>query len=492
MEFPDLFLGLLRDGLREAEVDAVRPLVIAVSGGPDSTALLLGLEALQSEGAPPLIVAHFNHRLRGRASDGDARFVADLCASRGVECVSGTGDTPSYTRESGLSPEAAARRLRYNFLAHVAHDREAQGVATGHTMDDQAETVLLNAVRGSGLRGVRGMRPRSQREPPEDGVPPLQLLRPMLRIRRVQTTRFCHECEVRPRADASNEDVQTPRNRLRQRVLPQLEVINPEAVRSLARLAELAALDIDVVDNQVTRLWAAISTETGDGALALDRTPLAELDPALTRQLLRAAFVAAAGVPDGITRVHIEQMAELALGRAGTRLDLPGGVRMEVERSRVLFSPHASTAAADCPFPDTIALVALATPGKTPIGDGCAIEAAVSPAPVDPSADAPWVAYLDAASISGELLARARVDGDRFQPLGMAGVRKLQDFMVDEGVPRAWRSRIPVVECERGIAWVVGYRPAEWAKITAGTQRALRLEFTNPSAKLPARLPDTD
>ena len=157
MRIRDRFLQRLKEGLGQAAVDAKRPLVVAVSGGPDSMALLQGLLELRHEGGAPLIAAHFNHRLRGLESEGDARFVADACRERGIECVSGTGDIHQLRRASGLSPEAAARRLRYDFLGHVVADHGAQAVATGHTMHDQAETVLLNATRGSGLRGIRAM-----------------------------------------------------------------------------------------------------------------------------------------------------------------------------------------------------------------------------------------------------------------------------------------------------------------------------------------------
>ena len=220
------FVDAVETGLQQAGVDFGRPLLIAFSGGPDSSALLLACIALRDRRGLDITAAHFNHRLRGAESDRDGAHAEAVCRRFGVECLSGTGDALAHSRQAGRSLEAAARELRYAFLADAASSASAQAAATGHTMDDQAETVLLNITRGAGLRGLAAMRGAADL-PIAGRAKPLRVVRPMLGLRKSEAAGHCRQLGLAPLLDHTNDDTRFPRNKLRRDVIPILESINP-------------------------------------------------------------------------------------------------------------------------------------------------------------------------------------------------------------------------------------------------------------------------
>jgi len=478
MSFRDQFVQTAEAGLEAAQVDFARPLLVALSGGPDSTALLLACCALRKTHGLELAAAHFNHHLRGAESDEDARFSETLCADMAVACTTGSADVAAHRRRKRLSLEEAARELRYGFLARAAAECGAQAVATGHTLDDQAETVLLHMVRGSGLQGLAGMRPAHVR-PAAGATPALKVVRPLLGLRRADADRFCVEHGVEPRRDRSNEDLRYTRNRLRHNVLPQMASINPRAVEAIGRLSSHVQAELDLVARYVDAAWPDAAVEK-DGQARLRRERISTLPEGLLPHLLRRLYERATGSTAELELAHVEQMTSASLGRAGTAVDLPGGFRLEVGYDYVsLLGPGDD--GAPCPYPPTVREADLPVPGEAPLGGGFAIAAGLEQAPADATDSSPWVAFLNPALAAVPLRVRPRRPGDRFQPLGMAVPKRLQDFFVDERVPRAWRDRVPLVESERGIAWVAGCRPAEWARLPPGARQALRLELTRPA-----------
>ncbi len=206
MSIREQFVDGVEAGLEAAGVDFGRRLLVAFSGGADSTALLLACNVLRAKRGLLAAAAHFNHRLRGTDSDEDALFAETLCRETGVECVTGSADVAAHRDREQLSLEEAARELRYEFLARAVAERDAQAVATGHTLDDQAETVLLHLVRGSGLAGLAGMRPSHVLQS-AGATPALRVARPMLGLRHADAERFCAEHGVEPRLDRSNADL---------------------------------------------------------------------------------------------------------------------------------------------------------------------------------------------------------------------------------------------------------------------------------------------
>ncbi len=460
-------------------------------------ALLSGLLSLRSsrpEVAPEVVAAHFNHRLRGPESEGDARYVTDFCRERSIELAMGTGDVNQYRAERGLSMEVAARQLRYDFLAHVAIEHKAQAVATAHTLDDQTETVLLHATRGSGLRGISGMRRRT--ELPRSGGTQLTVVRPLLAMRRADTEGYCAVGGIRPRRDSSNEDVSIPRNRIRHRILPELEQINADASGAIARLAEIVAVDVEWLEQETQRAWDRVATHESDRSISFDRAALSALNRALSSRLLIRAHQTlsnpGANSGDELAAVHVDSSLALLGGRTGAKLSLPAGIQARLDYETLLIE-RAGTPAGndDCPYPVWTGSASLRVPGSARIGKTHDLIASEEAPPIESIVHDAAVAYLDADVTGRDFLVRPRRDGDRFQPLGMEGEKKIQDFFVDERVPREWRDRIPLVEAlkaheaGRGIAWVAGYRPAHWARVTPGTRSAIRVELVRRSSKTP-------
>ena len=458
-------------------MDFGRRLLVAFSGGADSTALLLACKALHTKRGLLAAAAHFNHRLRGADSDEDALFAETLCRETGVECVTGSADVAAHRNREQISLEEAARELRYEFLARAVAERDAQAVATGHTLDDQAETVLLHLVRGSGLAGLAGMRPSHVLQS-AGATPALRVARPMLGLRHADAERFCAEHGVEPRLDRSNADPRHPRNRLRHVVLPELATINPRAIEAIVRLSSHVRAELDLIDRQVDAAWRDVAVGTG-GNVRLRRECLRALPEGLLPYILRRLYESATGSTAQLELVHVEQMITAALGRVGAMVDLPRGLRMETGYDHVsLLRPEDD--GVPCPYPPSVERAPLPVPGRVPLGAGFGLAASLGAAPANLCASSPWVSFLNPAVAGTPLFVRSRRPGDRFQPLGMATPKRLQDFFVDERVPRAWRDRVPLVETERGIVWVAGRRPAEWARLPAGARRALRLELTRP------------
>lgn len=478
-------------------------IVVAVSGGADSLCLLGTLLALRDSGAASapgeMIVATLDHGLRGEAGDADARWVAALATSLGLRCVSGQVDAQERARASHLSLEDAARRLRYTFLRQVAQEVGAARICLGHTLDDQAETIILRLLRGSGLDGLAGMRPVRG-----------DLARPLLDLTHAQAVAYCAARGWLPREDATNRDEHYLRNRVRRRLLPLLEAYNPNVRRTLARNATFIADDYAWLEDATDHAWAELVTEATADHITLRLSALREQSPALRRRLLRRATTALIhGERDdeqtgGLEARHITLVeAFIAHGRTGGALMLPDGLRASLgydafSLRRVAVhtgeAPNESQPAElargewSLPIPGVVEIPELgwrvrALPLSTPPGlEGDALPPMpyVSPTPHAGTAGAihrgELRVYLDADCLHGPLTVRTWRPGDRFRPLGMTHDKKLQDVFSDAKASREIRHRLPIVCSGERIVWVAGVRIADDCKLTLETRQALALQ----------------
>ena len=463
--------ALVRDALRRSHLTPGARLVVAVSGGPDSLALLHSLHRLQDETAFDLHGAHLDHGLRGEASAADARFVAQTFRNMGIPLTSGSADVEAHRARRRMSLEEAAREVRYDFLARVAKERNAAAVALGHTADDQAETVLMHVVRGSGLAGLAGMQPFGCRS---ISGSELLLLRPLLAVTREDTLAYCRALGLEPRLDESNRSPDMTRNRVRMELMPLLQELNPQARNAILRLSAAARQQISHLDEQVASLPPGAMRVEG-GTVTLDRSLVATLPAAVRLHLLRLAVATAKGDLDGIYQAHLDQMDGMLAGPASRTADLPGGLTFFVgyDEATLTFGPPPQP---DMPPPLTRAHP-LNVPGET-AAEGWLVTAHIAPAHDEMPPDGALTARLDPALAGEPLSLRSRQPGDRFQPLGMTGRKKLKDFLIDDKVPRAHRDRIPLLVAPRGIAWVPGHRIAEWAKLPASAQQALHVHLS--------------
>lgn len=440
MAIPRKPLQTVRQFARDHALFRPGPLLLAVSGGTDSTALLLVLAELAADAGLVLHVAHLDHRTRPRASAADAQYVADLAARCGATIRIGRA-------EAKPASEDAARTARYAFLRRVAAEIGATAIATGHTRDDQAETVLLHAARGSGLAGLAAMRPS------RDGI-----VRPLLCLGRDDTTAICAGAGIAPREDPTNRSLTFARNRVRHKVMPELAKLNPRAAEALARLATSAGDALDALRAMAERSLA--SARDGD---AIDLARLAD-DPTVREEALALAWERATGrALAARARAALAQEASRTDGSAS--LDLPGGRALrEYGRLRIVPSPSSQRSVADgargrgeAPQ-DEIVL----EPDRAVQWGGWTLLLSRGHAGGGPDG---WTAVAAAPDPHTGLRVRARRPGDR-----MAGETraKLQDVLTDAKVPARDRDARPLVVTTSGEVWWV---PEVTSRTPAGEWR---------------------
>ena len=468
--------------------------VAGVSGGPDSCALLGALRIAQLDTRFGFKVqpAHLIHDFRGQETYDDADFVRRMWP----DCIVDEVDVAAYQREAGVSSfEQAARDVRYEFLARVARQVGARLVAVGHTADDLAETTLLHLARGSGLHGLRGMSELDEWPYPAGRELGLRVWRPLLELTRQHTVSYCRNYNIDYRDDSTNYMRKFARNRVRQDLMPALqEQLNPRIVEALGRLSRTASAQVDYMEQQADLLWPEVAPEQnpGRGALYLNRERLAKAHPALLYLLLRRAWIAITGQAMRLTERHLAAMARVVVAPgSGKTVELPRGYRFSALGARAMLT--APQAREDCPYPPPLRRPFRLTLPGGPIAvavtkqDGWAVTAQAVRLPADASLDTgdPLAAYLFPAALSEGATVRAWQPGDRIQPLGMSGTRKLQDLFTDAGVPRSWRERAPLVVTPRGIAWVAGVRIAQWAAMPHSNGRdlpAIMIRFEHTAA----------
>lgn len=464
-------LKVVRESL-QAHVAADGVLVVGVSGGADSLALLHALAQLWPRAQ--LAAAHLDHQLRPESA-ADADFVAETAVSFQVPFFSQQIDVASLAQAEKRSLEAAARVARYRFLAAVAADLNAAAVLTAHHADDQAETVLLHLIRGSGLIGLRGMQPAS----PLPTDPERLLLRPFLPIPRAAITAYCEEHNLQPRHDASNDDPAFLRNRVRHELLPLLADYNPAVRQRLTDLAAIVAADVDNLMAQTDAAWDELVSAQSETAVSLNRAAWQALPLSLRRLTLRRAAAALPGTADPPSFAVVEQMRALAEAPAsGAQVTLPGASCCWIGRETVTFTTDLAQIPADLPQLVGETAVPLPVPGEVALAHGWRLTtrwlAPVDWAQVTANPD-PWRAYL--AADVGPLWVRGRVAGERFQPLGMNGrSSKLKKAMIERYLPAPARAHWPLVANADHLLWITGHHTDHRVQVHPGAARCILVE----------------
>lgn len=452
--------SVLRTIRRYRMLPAGGRVAVALSGGPDSVALLYVLRELEARGDVVVAgAAHFNHQLRGSASDDDEAFCRELAARLGLALDVGSADVRADARAHKRSIEDAARRLRYQFLAEAAVRLRADAVAVGHSRDDQAETFLLRLLRGSGTRGLGSIRPKA-------GI----VIRPLIDIARSALRQFAADQGLTFREDATNADIAIPRNRIRHELLPYLErEFSPRIVEVLAREASLAQDDEDKLEAEAIEKAGAIVLST-TASVTIDARALRLLHPALASRVARRALESlAAGRFVGFD--HVQRfLGFVETGTAGQAMSLPGHQAIHLG-GRVRLGPE----------PDRVGVVSklqrvsLPVPGEVVLaGQDVAVSADWTDSP---PAIGPGESVL-IQGVTAPLAVRFRLPGDRFQPPGLGGrSKKLQDYLVDRKVARADRDSLPlVVDEDDRILWVVGQGVAEGVRAPAPSPGVILLK----------------
>lgn len=443
--------------------DRGQHVLIAVSGGPDSIALLSLLHRLRLSWRLTLSAVHFNYGLRGEESDADQAFVETMC--RRLDIPFQTMRLDVRRRVHGLSLQAAARDLRYRAMNQIAQQCRADRIAVGHTANDQAETVLLWMLRGAGLTGLSGM-PACR-----DGI----VVRPLYETRRDEILAYLSREGVLFRQDSSNDKPIYLRNKIRQDVIPVLQRLVPSAVDALCRLADLCRDDDRYLEEHVQALCLPWITPLPEGGWAIDRSFLHQVPVALQRRIVRELLRRGESQRRPPRRNTVELVLRaVAKQNVVSEVAIPSGW-VAVGKDSVRFVQfHNAERSLHCqPRPAIIAV-----PGSmTWAGTGQQIQVQeVTRQQIASMVPAKDRIVIDAGRISQPFVVRAWQAGDRFCPQGMKGrSKKIQDFFMDLKLSRADRSRIPLVVAPEGIVWVVGYRQDERWLVTPDTKRYVTL-----------------
>jgi len=445
--------------------DMIRPgerVLVALSGGADSTALLLVLERLAPLLGATLAAAHLDHRLRGEDSDEDARFVAALAAGRGVALVSETLDVKRAAAARRRNLEETAREARADFLRRAAEATAAGRIALGHTLNDQAETVLMRLLRGSGTAGLAAIHPVL------DGL----FIRPLIETSRAEIVRYLESRGASWREDASNRDLRFRRNRVRAELIPYLERhLNPKALEALGRHAASAREEADFLDSAARAAYASLAQPSG-GGVSLRVSGLAGLHPALRKLVLRLALVESRGSLRAVTARHIDALLGLCRpGRSGRRIELPGGAGALRQFDRLVLRVLRPAAAPAVPF-----RYQLEIPGTVRVPEaGLELTARVVPGPGGAGEPERGVerACLDADLLPPALTVRSRLPGDVY---GRASSRKVKKLLIDSRIPRDARDTLPMVAAPGGVVWIPGLPPAKSYAVRPRTVRCVILE----------------
>lgn len=440
--------------------------VVGVSGGPDSVALLHALNYLRGELEISLHVAHLNHMLRGTDADADAEFVSGLAGYYGLPVTLERFDVSAYRKATRLSSQVAAREARYRFFQEVVVRTGAKRVALAHQADDQAETILMNFLRGTGLAGLKGILP----------VRDDLYIRPFLGVRRREIEAFCLAEGLSYRQDLSNLKLVYRRNKIRLHLLPLLEKeYNPGLVASLVRLGSIFRAEEEYLEAQANSVFQTALQETADSRVSLLLPALQDQPVALQRRVLRMGWQTLTGGRRNLSFRHVEAVLELVeSGSAGAYVTLPGGMRAgRTYNSIDFFLNDKILTVPPYDYP-------LAIPGDTYIPElNKTIQAVVltKDGAGDPKMLSPGEALLNYDQATTPLFVRRRRPGDVFRPFGLGGEVKLKDFLIKQKVPRAERDRIPIVCTAENIIWVAGIRLAENWKVTEETARVLYLKL---------------
>jgi tRNA(Ile)-lysidine synthase len=435
--------------------------LVGLSGGPDSVALLHLLKQLQQTMGITLFAAHVHHGIRGTEADQDADFVVQLCQQWDVPLFIERFSVPELAREMGVTEEEAGRMVRYRFFDQVLQKVEGHKIALGHHRDDQAETILHNILRGTGMQGLRGMKPVRNRK----------FIRPLLNVTRSDIERYCRDNGLGFRIDATNRDTGYTRNRIRYQLIPYIQKnFNPNFVDALIRMGTLIGDEEEFLDSYCREQYEEMTVFVDqDNEVRIDLKAFMSCHVAVRRRILRMALRHLRGLED-VQANHIDSVLNMLLNSStGSQIQLPGKIVVYKDYEHVVLS-YDITMNREISYQYHLNI-----PGRAVIKENNMEISARNVQSQEVSFLSPWCIYIDSDVIKGKLRVRNRKKGDRFKPFGMEGVKKLKDYFIDNKIPRRERDCIPLVTDEQNIIWVVGWQIHQDYRITESTRNIVEL-----------------
>jgi tRNA(Ile)-lysidine synthase len=458
----NFFQKVIASITKYAMISGGEKILIGLSGGPDSVCLLHVLHALKDKFMTELHAIYIDHGLRPGETPNEIDFCRMQARKLNIPFITKAIDVKSCAKKQKTSIQDAARHLRYRLLEETAYETNAHKIALAHTADDQAETVLMRLFRGSGPTGLAG-------------IPPVRknIIRPLIEIERKEIEEFLSHEKLDFVIDSSNLKIDYLRNRIRLSLMPMIKELNPDITETLAKTASIFRDEEKYFGIIVTKTLMKLISRKTDTRIELFLSPFESMDKVILRKVLRRAIDETKGLR-GISFIHIEDIAELIKkGKPGDRLYLPKGIRVIKDYSMLVLTSET---------PVALNTYTLEVPGETILKEaGLLIKASLiegHESDVVSRNDGLWAssAFFDADKVRLPLTARPRTNGDAFYPSGFGRRKKLQDFFVDEKIPRDERDRVPLIVSENDIIWIVGYRGDERFKVTESTKNILKFE----------------
>jgi tRNA(Ile)-lysidine synthase len=456
----ELFLRV-RENIRE--YDMIKPndtVVAAVSGGPDSMAMLHCLIQIREELGFSIVIAHVNHGVRGKLADRDQNFVKKVAEEVGLPFHTINVNMNDYGKELGISSEEAGRILRYGFFRDILKKYGGGKVAVAHNKNDQAETLLFRVMRGTGIDGMRGM-----------SFVVEDVIRPILNITRNEVEKYVEENSIETVEDHTNLETVYARNKIRLELIPYIEEnFNPNIIDGLFRMSLTAGSDTEIIQNVVDEKFDLIVKNNEGNSIIFKGDKFLKESSGIKQRLVREALRIQRGHLHGIEEKHINSAVKLfEENKTGTKINLPGSLVAAVSYGDFIIAAYDKKK-------NKLPSVILQR-GRNNIpewGMDIMVETTDTiPAKYNKSTEA----FIDFDLIKGDFTLRPRDDGDRFSPFGMDGTKKLKDFLIDRKVPREKRDEIPIITDENGIVWVVGYSLDNKYRVSESTKRILKITY---------------
>ena len=452
-------------------------ILLSVSGGADSTALLNAMGALGEYGAISFgfVVVHINHQLRGDESDGDEQFVIAEAAKLNMPVITRRVDVSGFARKNKLSIETAARQLRIEALLDIAKANDIKWVTTAHHADDNAETIIHRLVRGTGFRGLAGIRPM------RTFGNNIRFASPLLTVRKQEIVQYLKQQNLGWRTDQTNKDCKYKRNFIRHRLLPAIQEESKESISDLlTKLSQSARCFHDKVCNSTNKIWPQLTTFRKD-EVDFDLKLFVMQPESVQIELIRKGLSILGSGEQNLTHKHYEwilQLAEENIG--GRRIELPGGFIVDREYGKLIFNTPSKKEELETVILDK---KKLKVPGQTRFGNYL-IEAVVFDATIKVFEEIKggknsFVECFDLDKIDQPLMIRSRCLGDKFIPLGLPEEKKIGKFLTDAKVPRRIRKNTLVVADSKKTIWLWPIRISEESKVTGQTGKILQLQITN-------------
>lgn len=431
-------------------------IVLGVSGGADSVALLDILCDMSYEYDLKLYVVHVNHGLRGKDADNDQQYVETFCRERNVPCRIFKFDVAEIARKEHLTSEEAGRKMRYCAFETVANEVHANKIATAHHMNDNTETLLFNLLRGSGLTGLCGIRPMRDK-----------YIRPLIKTSRTEIEKYLSEKNISWCTDSTNNETVFTRNKIRHELLPYIKNnFNPSAEHALQRMSELCGDDNDFIDGTAKKCLSDCTVSYDNTCIVLHKENFNLQHIAIKRRMIRHILEKLSVPLKDVHMVHVDgciKMIECSGSGAYTHV---GGCRVSIEQNGIHFSTKnvcddfevLADIDSECYIPQIESRIIIKQVGER-------------------GASSKNRVYISADKISSPLVVRNRRNGDRIKPFGMSGEKKLKDYFIDKKVPLSERNNIPVFVHNNKIVWVGGYCINEDCRVTSDTDKILMLEI---------------